>query len=263
MGGNHDIDAYRVRLQAAAKSPQTVYLRTWQLRRLAEALPGSLRSATTADLARYLTGHGWSPATIYSVRATMRDFYRWMVTSRRIRRNPAADLPPVRVPRREPRPAPESALREARGDARAQLMLDLAARQGLRRAEIAAIHSRDLVPDLDGWSLIVHGKGSRERTIPLHPFLADRIRQAGPGWLFPSPRGGHLTPGRVGVIISGALADGWTAHSLRRRFATQVNDGSHDLRAVQRLLGHASVATTERYVATGREQLRDAIRWAG
>lgn len=260
MGGNHHlIDAYRVRLTAAAKSPQTVSLRCWQLRRLAEH--HTLSTTTTAQLAAYLAGQPWSPATLYSVRATLRDFYRWAHHSRLVRTDPAAALPPIKVPRREPRPAPTRIIDEAACDDRTRLMIDLAARQGLRRAEIAAIHSRDLVPDLDGWSLIVHGKGRRERTIPLHADIAARLRAGGGGWAFPSPRGGHLSASRVGIVMSAALAPGWSAHSLRRSFATRLHDGGHDLRVVQRFLGHASVATTERYVGSERAAMRDALRW--
>lgn len=261
MGGIHDIDAYGVHLKAAAKSPRTVSLRVWQLRRLAEHRPGSLRTVTTAELADYLTGQGWSPATMYSVRATLRDFYRWAHATGRVRRDPTAGLPPIRVQRREPVPAPDEVLGAARGDDRSLLMVDLAGRQGLRRAEIAAIHSRDLRREVDGWLLVVHGKGGKERTVPLLPEVARRLRMLGPGWAFPSPRGGHLTPCRVGVLISAALPDGWTPHSLRRRFATAMYRGGHDLKAVQRHLGHASIATTEAYIGQDRERLRDALRW--
>lgn len=258
-----DIASFATHMKAAGKPRSTIYLRTWQLRRLAEALsPLSLRTATTAHLAAYLTNHNWSPATKASLRHTLRQFYGFLRSAGTIRSNPALGLPVIRVPQREPRPAPESVVNVAR-DERTQLMVDLGARQGLRRAEIAAIHSRDLVRDLSGWSLIVHGKGSRERTIPLHDDIAARIRAAGPGWLFPSPRPGeHLTANRVGCILSAELGDGWTAHSLRRRFATKIYSESHDLRSVQQLLGHASMETTQRYIGTSTETLRDAIRHA-
>lgn len=123
-----------------------------------------IRGATTAELAGYLAGQAWQPRTIYSVRATMRDFYRFMLSEGKVKRDPAAKLPAVSIPHAEPRPAPDAIIAAAKCGEREKLMLDLAARQGLRRCEIAAIHSRDLVEDLLGWSLVVHGKGSRERT---------------------------------------------------------------------------------------------------
>lgn len=260
-----DITDYITAQQASGKPRTTLYLRGWQLRRFAEAHPGSIRAATTADLARHLARDDWSAATKYSVRATFRSFYAHLAAAGRIRRNPALGLPTIKRPVIEPNPAPEEVVRSECADPRVQLMIDLGARQGLRRCEIVAVHSRDLRRDLLGWSLVVHGKGARERTIPLHPDIAARIIAAGPGWLFPSNSSrsatGHLAVSYAGVLISRAL-NGWTAHSLRRRFATKINAETHDLRAIQKMLGHASLATTQRYVGTDAGQLRDALHHA-
>jgi len=256
-----DIADYITHQTAAGKPRKTIYLRSWQMRRFAEQHPGSIRAASTADLARYLARDDWSPATKYSVRATMRGFYGYLATAGRIRRNPALALPPIQRPRREPRPAPETIVQRAASDPRVQLMIDLGARQGLRRCEIVAVHSRDLVRDLVGWSLVVHGKGSRERTVPLHDDIATKIIANGPGWLFPSPAGGHLTANYAGVLIRREL-DGWTAHSLRRRFATKIYAETHDLRAVQMMLGHAQLTTTQLYVGVDPGSLRDALTHA-
>lgn len=260
-----DIADYITSQQAAGKPRNTLYLRSWQLRRFAEEHLGSIRAATTADLARHLAREDWSPATKYSVRATFRSFYAHLAAAGRIRRNPALGLPTVKRPMIEPNPAPEHVVRAACEDERVQLMVDLGARQGLRRCEIVAIHSRDLRRDLLGWSLVVHGKGARERTIPLHEDIAARIIAAGPGWLFPSPSArsasGHLSANYAGVLITRALG-GWPSHSLRRRFATKINAETHDLRAIQKMLGHASLATTQRYVGTDAGQLRDALHHA-
>lgn len=262
MRSAHDIAAYGVHLKAAGRPASTIYLRTWQLRKLDASLPGGLRGATTAELAGYLAGQAWQPRTIYSVRATMRDFYRFMLSEGKVRRDPAAKLPAVSIPHTEPRPAPDAIIAAAKCGEREKLMLDLAARQGLRRCEIAAIHSRDLVEDLLGWSLVVHGKGSRERTVPLLADVALKLQALPRGWAFPSPNGGHLTANHVGTLISRALPQGWTAHSLRRRFATTVYQGTHDIRAVQTLLGHSSVQTTQVYVGVDRAELRTAVNHA-
>lgn len=73
---------------------------------------------------------------------------------------------------------------------------------------------------------------------------------------------GHLTPWAVAARIR--KATGYNPHALRRRFATQVYRRTHDLRAVQVMLGHASVATTQRYVAVGSSRLAAvaAASWA-
>jgi site-specific recombinase XerD len=82
---------------------------------------------------------------------------------------------------------------------------------------------------------------------------------AADGWLFPSRQGGHLSPNMVGTLISNALPDHWTAHTLRHRFATRAYRGTPTLRAVQTLLGHESVATTERYTAVDDDEVRAAM----
>jgi len=256
-----DISAYADHLRALGRPRSTIYLRTWQLRRFAEQHPGKIRSATTADLQAYINAGEWGPSTKYSIRATFRDFYRFLAETKRIRRSPAETLPSIHKPQTNLPAAPESAIAAVVCDARAQLMIDLGAREGLRRCEIAAVHTRDLRADADGYLLKVHGKGSRERTIPLHADIAARILAAPHGWLFPG-RNGHLSPCRVGVIISEALPDGWTPHSLRRRFATKAYEGEHDLRAVQLLLGHSSLSVTQVYIDSSSASMRTALRYA-
>lgn len=253
------IAAYRAHLAAAGRPHTTIRLRAWQLARCAEDV-GPLTKATTADLAGYLAGKPWASATKYSVRATLVDFYRFAVGAGMLRHSPAEGLPTIRVQRRNLPPAPDEAIRRVVGDDRVRLMVELAARQGLRRCEVAGVHSRDLYRDAGGWLLIVHGKGGKDRTIPMHADLAERVRQeAGRGWLFPSPAGGHLSPNYVGQLIARALPDGWTAHSLRRAFATRVFERSHDLRSVQLMLGHSSLATTQVYLGTGIGDMRHAL----
>jgi len=255
-----DLDDYAQFMAAGGRSAVTIRLRRWQLRRLSDAVRKPLRNVTTADLLRYITGNTWAPATRYSVRATARDFYAFLESRRRVRVSPAAALPSVKLNRPNLPPAPDEAMAAVVADERVQLMVELAARQGLRRGEIAVIHAgRDLMRDQGGWVLIVHGKGGKDRTIPLHADIAVRLQAMGPGYVFPNPEGVPLSPGRVGELVSRALPEGWTAHSLRRRFATRTFDGSHDLRAVQELLGHASLATTQRYIGTRPESLRSAL----
>jgi len=139
-------------------------------------------------------------------------------------------------------------------------MIRLANELGLRRAEVAQVRPEtDVVRDLVGWSLIVHGKGAKKRVLPLPDGLAAQLRAAPPGHLFPSPKGGHITPHWVGVLVSQALADGTTMHQLRHLCATEVHEQTHDVRLVQTLLGHSSLATTQRYIAVEDSKVRKAI----
>ncbi len=250
-------------LKAAGRPNSTIYLRTYHLRRLAKALGGSPWEVTGDDLARWAAGHDWSRETRRSVRSSIRGFYGWAMASGRISSDPSLGLAAVRPTEPAPRPAPDDAYREALAEAgpRERLMLRLAAEMGLRRGEVARIHSRDLMRDLAGWSLLVHGKGGRTRVVPMPDGLAAELRRACEerGWAFPSERGGHLTAGHVGRLVSRLLPAGHTMHSLRHRFATRAYAASPDLLAVQALLGHASPATTLRYVRLPDEGLRRIV----
>lgn len=139
-------------------------------------------------------------------------------------------------------------------------MLRLANEPGMRRGEVAQVHpAHDLLHDTAGWSLIVHGKGLRERVLPLPGELAALLQEAGDGYLFPSPTGGHLTAHWVGSLVSRALGEGTTMHQLRHLCATELHNDTHDVRLVQVALGHASLATTQRYLSVDRRLMRSAI----
>ena len=86
-----------------------------------------------------------------------------------------------------------------------------------------------------------------------------------PGWtghLFPGQCDGHLSVVYVGQLISSLMPAGYTMHTLRHRMATRAYRGSRNLRAVQTLLGHASVATTQRYCACDDDEVRAAAACA-
>ncbi|BBY35906.1 hypothetical protein MMAN_00400 [Mycobacterium mantenii] len=173
-------------------------------------------------------------------------------------------LPTVRVPKAPPRPATDEAWVAAleRADQRMELMLRLAAEAGLRRAEVAQVHSRDLIDVDGGRRLLVRGKGGQNRMVPVSDYVAALIRESGDGWAFPNKAGGHLTAEHVGKLVARALPDNWTMHTLRHRYATRVYRGSRNIRAVQQLLGHTSVISTERYVAIYDDEIRAAAACA-
>lgn len=170
-------------------------------------------------------------------------------------------IPAVSAATPSPRPAPDEAVKQGLLDAspRVALMIRVATETGARRGEISQINVRDLGSDALGKTLRLHGKGGKIRTVPISDGLAAAIRlHARAGWLFPSRSNpqGHLSAAYVGKLISQALPGGWTAHTLRHRYATRAYSASDDLVAVSRLLGHSSVATTQRYVATDAARLR-------
>ena len=245
---------------AAGRPTTTVNLRVYQVTRLAEDEPRGPWTLTTDDLVDWLAGQPWAIETRKSYRAALVSFYRWAVASGRTATDPTLLLPPIRSSHHPPRPTPELVYRTAldAAEPRVRLMLELAARQGLRRGEIARVHSDDLREDLAGWSLLVHGKGGKLRLVPLEDEIAEQLRTLPPGWAFPGPAG-HLSEQHVGVLMGRALPGHWTAHTLRHRFASQAYAGTRDLAAVQDLLGHARPETTRGYIMLPQDALRAAV----
>lgn len=256
---------WRAWMICGGQSPDTVRLRTCQMRGFALDHPGGPKQPPEV-LIDWMSSHpAWTVETRRSYRSALRSFYGWMVSTGRTGSNPAAALPSIRASIPAPRPTPEDVLAVAlsTADRRNQLMVLLAARQGLRRAEIAKVHSDDLTVDISGWPLLrVHGKGRKERVVPLCDDVTRRLRELPPGWAFPGRTDGHLSPDTVGEIIGDLLPGEWTAHTLRHRFATAAYRGSGDLLSVQQLLGHSRPETTQRYVAVEPDKLRAAMQWA-
>lgn len=242
-------------LRAQGQSEGTVGIRRHYGGRFLGAYPDPW-AVTPEQAAGWLAWPSWSPETRKSARSSVRCLYRWGLAVGRTDHDPTVSLPGVRVPRSQPRPAPHAVLAAAweQGDASDRLALALAAYAGLRRAEIARVHS----DDVSTLGLRVHGKGGAVRTVPIHPCVWPLLRDVR-GWAFPSPRGGHVTPDAVGRRLARLLGGGWTAHTLRHQFATRAYAGTRDLRAVQELLGHTSPATTARYVAVADQALIDAV----
>ena len=265
-----EIDAWALALRAAGHPATTVGLRTYHLRRLAGwAGARDPWGLTLDDLLRWTGSYEWKVETRRSYRSSLRAFWRWGVLTDRTTYDAAIGLPSIHPAQPKPRPAPpaavEAALEEA--DRRVWLMLRLANELGMRRGEVARVHSVDVTRDLLGWSLHVHGKGSRDRVVALPDSLARALREERAGWLFPGADGGHLSARWVGTLVSRTLPKGVSMHGLRHLCATELHDETHDLRAIQQLLGHASVATTERYVAVHPDAVRSMVstrskRWA-
>ena len=247
-------------MRAGGTPETTVKLRWYYVDRLARTYP-DLLEVTGVELLEWISGRGWSPNTMRSARSSLRSFYGWARHAGHLAVSPAHLLPPVRVPRGRPKPTPETAYRaaQASADERAGLAIDLAGMCGLRRGEIARARVEDVEADLTGWSLRVVGKGGHVRVVPLPDGLAARIHGHGRGHLFPSPRGGHLTPHHLSKIVSEHLPHGVTMHSLRHRCATTAYAATRDLRAVQELLGHSRPETTAAYVLAPDDSIRAAM----
>ena len=267
------IAAFLRHLIAAGKPASTVQTRRHQLERLARAVhapPGSVTRDTITD---FHAEQEWALDTRRGHRNAAVAFFTWAHTTGRLASNPAAGLPVVKASSPAPRPAPDRAVKVAleTPSPRTRLMLRLACELGMRRAEVAQVCTQDIEDGIGGATLRVHGKGGKIRIIPISDDLALAVEagaaghtpgSARSGWLFPGADNGHLSARWVGELCAAALPGGWTMHTLRHRFATRAYRGSRNLRAVQTLLGHASLATTQRYTAVDENEVREAMMHA-
>lgn len=262
------VDGWQVWLTAGGSSPATRRTRRCHVRstarQLGTAAPGEV---TTAQLVEIL-GQPFSADHRRGLRASLRHFYRYCHTAGLVDADPTVTLPSVPATPGTPRPATDEIWRHIldTADTRTLLMARLACEAGLRRAEVAAVHTDDLTSGLGGADLIVHGKGGRQRVVPITVTLATEIAKAQPfgGFLFPGKIDGHISADRVGHLVAKAMPRGWSMHKLRHRFATRGYAGTRNLRAIQEVLGHASVATTQRYTAVTGQEVRavsEAAAW--
>ena len=262
-------------LRVAGRSRRTINTRRGHVRAVARMLQTrSPADITTEHLVEVFAGKDYSLEHRRASRVSLVQFYSWCADRGVVQENPAIGLPKVSEDSPNPRPAPEWLWKELLDSAppRELLMVRLAGEAGLRREEICQVHQDDVQWDGEGYALRVNGKGGKQRIVPINSGLAEQI-QRGPGkwvpdtfnptgYLFPSlDRWGgliapHLSADRVGRLISDLMPRGWSAHKLRHRYATKGYIGTRNLRAVQEALGHASVATTQRYTAVSRPEVR-------
>lgn len=243
-------DAY---LRASGRSPGTIRLYRYRIGDLAELVKQP--ADVTADLLLSLLGHPtWKPDTRKSVRTSYRAFFGWAYRTKRLDHDPSADLPPITAHAGPPRPTPEIVVRRSLRDAddRERFMIQLGAYAGLRCAEIAAVHS----DQWDGRALRVLGKGRKVRVVPVvHQALVDRLDLL-EGYAFPNRWTGlPITPGHVSKLLSQALDQTWTGHTLRHRFGTVTLEATKDLLAVGEVMGHSRPETTKRYCLVGADRL--------
>jgi integrase/recombinase XerC len=215
--------------------------------------------------------------------STLRSFFRWACREGHVANNPAKGLPAPRVPHTLPRALTlrdtEELLDTQPSDSfpeRDRALFELLYAAGLRVAEAAALDLEDL--DFGSRLLRVLGKGRKERIVPFGEEAEDALRAYLPARaerrprdaddgepLFVNARGGRLTPRSMGRLLklrlraAGLPAD-ISPHALRHTFATHLLQAGADLRAIQELLGHASLSTTQKYTHLDIARLREVYR---
>ena len=244
-----------------------------------EVLGGGLVEADAAALQRL--AEAWRALARSSVArksAALRRFYAFLVDEGHRADDPGAALPRPGTARPLPKvlsvgdvdalfAAIGDRLASAtpmRADLRLAALIELLYGSGLRATELVSLPRNAIHPDRP--FLILKGKGGRERLVP----ISDRARAAvaawrahvaaDRAWLFPSGKG-HLTRVRLYQLVKALAADAGippdrvSPHVLRHAFATHLLAGGADLRALQAMLGHADIATTEIYTHVDASRL--------
>ena len=271
-------------------SPHTCRAYLSEAERLAASrecrLVGGLDALDALALRSYLASfHGrHRPATRHRWLAALRAFYRLRLRDGAVVRDPTEGLPApkgeIRLP--DPMSAEDcerliespSARRTELLRSRDRALFDLLYGTGLRVGEGVGLDVRDFDPVRD--ELRVRGKGNKERVVPLPSQSRASLmiyleRRQGPGVLaeplFLNARGGRLSERGVRQLLQRRLREAGiarhaTPHSLRHSYATHLLDADVDLRAIQELLGHERLSTTQRYTHVSMERLRRVYRQA-
>ena len=212
----------------------------------------------------------------------VRGLHRFMVLEGTTLLDPAADVRPPNAPKRLPkaiatheveRLLEAASLGGTPASLRDRALLETLYGSGARISEATGLDVDDI--DLDVGSARLHGKGGKQRLVPLGSYAREALRsylvRARPGFaaagtgtpaLFLNTRGGRLSRQsswavlRVAAERAGLRVD-VSPHTLRHSFATHLLDGGADVRVVQELLGHASVTTTQIYTLVTAERLRE------
>ncbi|WP_203566803.1 tyrosine recombinase XerC [Aestuariimicrobium ganziense] len=259
---------------------------------LSEAGVNGPGGVTLRDLRGWLAAQhagGAAPATLQRRSGAVRVFFRWAHAQGVVDRDPAASLKSPKVGRRLPPELTQADLQqvyaaasaraaedEGPGGRRDVALLELLYATGIRVSELCGLDVDDL--DHERGTVRVLGKGNRERVVPLgRPARAalDAWVQVRHQWvtsdsgpaLFLGARGGRIDPRVVRRVVHASLeavpeAPDLGPHGLRHAMATHLLEGGADLRSVQEMLGHSSLATTQIYTHVTSDRLRAAFRQA-
>jgi integrase/recombinase XerC len=244
--------------------------------------PADVRRTAVRRYIAFLTTRRFARRSIARKAATLRRYFRWCVATGVASADPTLGLQVGGAEGRLPRvldrreleqllegaaPPDEPQWRRRRDDA----VLEILYGSGVRVSELCSLDVESV--DLERGALVVWGKGAKQRRVPLgapgvaavRSWLAIRrevVAEDHGAALFANERGRRLTPRDVRRILDRRSPSPTHPHALRHTFATHLLDNGADLRSVQELLGHADVATTQRYTHVSRERLRAAYRQA-
>lgn len=248
-----------------------------------DSSPGSVTQQILSGFLISEKKRGLSATSIKLEAVALRIFFRFLRTRGRIPSDPAEKLPLPRLPKTLPQPLSRDEIAELvaapAGDTpleiRDRALLELLYASGLRIAEVCSVRLENL--DEDGGVIRVTGKGNKTRLIPVGSAALEALRfylaNARPKFVSPrsgaaiflSVRGHPLTPARIWQLVrqyakQAGIREEVHPHQLRHSFATHLLSGGADLRIIQEMLGHASIATTQIYTQVDGGLLKSVHR---
>jgi len=254
--------------RAKGLAARTIENREYMLAALSRSASKPLLEVTIGDLRNHL-GRGIGKGSMQTERDCFRAFFRFAREEEYRTDDPSERLSPVRRMRGRPRPYSQTqidALLLSGAYRRTRAMILLACYEGFRAGEVAAVHGHDI--DLSENTIRVVGKGNKYALLPLHPLVREiALTMPSDDWWFPARKGrpGHIHSRSVSDLMhraklrAGIENERLTGHSLRHSYGTDLVRAGVDLRTVQELMRHESLATTQIYTLIDEHQLRDGI----
>ena len=247
------------------------------LRAADAALPGGLLGADADALQQYLASLPDKASSVARYASALRGFYKFLMLEKIITQNPATNL---ELPKRE-KALPKflsmeeielliSSAGDTKNSVRLRAMIELLYASGLRVSELCGLEMQSVL----GNRLLIHGKGSKERMVPMHDaaiaaldkWLQIRTAPEKNKYVFPSTAAcGHIT--RDGffkilkkcAVLAGIDPNRVSPHVLRHSFASHLLAGGANLRVIQTMLGHEDISTTQIYTHVLPEKLRETV----
>ncbi len=258
------------------RSEKTIESYSSDLNHADQTLPNGLLNATEGDIQNYLSSLPDKSSSIARKASSLRSFYKFLMLEKIISSNPTKNL---ELPKRT-RPLPKllsteeidlliSSAGDIKNSVRLRAMIELLYASGLRVSELCELPLTGILGD----HLLIHGKGAKERMVPMHVGAQQALQKwlelrgdTDSKYVFPSTsKTGHIT--RDGffkilkkcAILSGIEPARVSPHVLRHSFASHLLVHGANLRAIQTMLGHEDISTTQIYTHVLPEQLRETM----
>lgn len=241
-----------------------------------DMINGGLMNATESDIQNYLSSLPDKASSVARKASALRGFYKFLMLEKIITTNPTANL---ELPKRN-RALPKflttqeielliSSAGDIRNSLRLRAMIELLYASGLRVSELCELPISGIL----GNKLLIHGKGAKERLVPMHDAAIHALNKwldargdINSKYVFPTnSKSGHIT--RDGffkilkkcAVLAGIDPNHVSPHVLRHSFASHLLAGGANLRAIQTMLGHEDISTTQIYTHVMPEKLKETV----